>query len=151
MKTDDDVITALAADECWALLRRQEFGRMAYHDGEYVALVPINYAVDPQHRLVFRTAEGSKLLNLVKNADVAFEVDEIDEDAASSVVLHGTAHELDDGDADWVDTLPLRPWVPTEKHHVIAIEPHTLSGRKFCLDRPWRHMIPAHPVSPRAI
>ncbi len=151
MSDDEMVVSDLSAEECWDLLRRQEFGRLAYHDGDLVTLVPIHYALDDEHRILFRTAEGSKLLAITHNVDVAFEVDEIGEDAAFSVVLHGSAHELVDREAAWVDTLPLRPWVPTTKCHVLAIEPHQVSGRRFHLDRPWRHMVPAHPVAPRTL
>ena len=39
--------------------------------------MPINYATDGR-RLYFKTAEGSKLLGIVMNEDVAFEIDHID-------------------------------------------------------------------------
>ena len=149
MDHDGDVVSALTSQECWELLRHEEFGRMAYHMGDCVCIVPLNYAVDSQHRLIFKTSEGSKLLAVANNHDVAFEVDRIGEDEARSVVVHGRANELHDAEAAWVDTLPLRPWVPTAKYHVIAIEPVQVGGRRFLLDRPWRHMVPAHPVAPR--
>ncbi|HEX2704416.1 MAG TPA: pyridoxamine 5'-phosphate oxidase family protein [Candidatus Lustribacter sp.] len=142
-------MTALDSDECWAVLRSQEFGRMAYHDGESVSLVPINYAVDEQRRLVFRTAEGEKLLAVKDNDDIAFEVDEITESTATSIILRGRAHELTGAEAAWVDTTRLRPWVPTSKVHVIAIDPFEVSGRTFQLARPWLHMVPDHPIAPR--
>lgn len=147
---DEGVVETLSQEEAWEFLGSSEFGRLAFAVAGDPEIVPINFcAVD--EKVYFRTAEGSKLLAITHNVDVAFEVDEIGEDAAFSVVLHGSAHELVDREAAWVDTLPLRPWVPTTKCHVLAIEPHQVSGRRFHLDRPWRHMVPAHPVAPRTL
>ena len=56
----------LSEAECWARLEATEFGRMAYHLADEVHIAPVNYAVTDR-RLVFRTAEGSKLLGVVMN------------------------------------------------------------------------------------
>jgi nitroimidazol reductase NimA-like FMN-containing flavoprotein (pyridoxamine 5'-phosphate oxidase superfamily) len=109
-------------------------GRLAYHLVGEVHIVPLNYAVDGG-RLVFRTAPGSKLLGVVMNEDVAFEVDEFDRDHATSVIVRGRAEFLTDGEADAVRDLP-RSWVPTDKDAVVAIEVTGISGRTFRLDRP---------------
>ena len=63
MDNNHDVVTELAELDCWELLREQEFGRLAFHLVNEVHIVPINYAVSGE-RLVFRTAEGSKLLGI---------------------------------------------------------------------------------------
>ena len=93
--------------------------------------MPINYAVDDDRRLVFRTAEGSKLLGLTMNADVAFEIDEYTEDEARSVVVRGRARQLEGHEEDETEQLPLRPWVDTAKFNVIAIEVDEITGRRF--------------------
>ena len=64
----------MTTEECWEFLRLPEFGRMAFHLAEQVHITPINYAVDGE-TLLFRTAEGSKLLAVVMNPDIAFEID----------------------------------------------------------------------------
>ncbi len=79
----DEPITRLSTHQCWDFLRRHELGRLAYHLADEVHIVPINYAVDHdpvtgRRSLLFRSAEGSKLLGVVMNADVAFEVDELE-------------------------------------------------------------------------
>jgi nitroimidazol reductase NimA-like FMN-containing flavoprotein (pyridoxamine 5'-phosphate oxidase superfamily) len=135
-------VTALPQDECWEMLREQEFGRLAFHLLDEVHIVPINYAVDDDSRLVFRTAEGTKLLGLTINDDVAFEIDEYTDDAARSVVAHGHARQLEGREADATDVLPLRPWVDTAKFNVVAIEVDEVTGRRFELTRPWLHMTP---------
>jgi nitroimidazol reductase NimA-like FMN-containing flavoprotein (pyridoxamine 5'-phosphate oxidase superfamily) len=141
MDNNQDVVTELAELDCWELLREQEFGRLAFHLVNEVHIVPINYAVSGE-RLVFRTAEGSKLLGITMNHDVAFEIDQYDEDHATSVVVRGTARELEGDEADIAEQLPLRPWVPTAKFSIVEIRPTEVTGRKFRLDRPWSHMHP---------
>lgn len=136
-------MTSLTQDECWNKLRQQEFGRLAFHHNDEVHLVPINYAVDDRtRRIVFRTGEGSKLSAILRNGDVAFEVDDIGPDRAVSVVLRGRARELPHDEAVWCDQLRLRPWIASEKQHVIALEPTEVSGLSFRLHRPWRSILP---------
>jgi nitroimidazol reductase NimA-like FMN-containing flavoprotein (pyridoxamine 5'-phosphate oxidase superfamily) len=143
----DEPITAMSTDECWELLGRQELGRLAYHLLEEVHIVPVNYAVDhdpvtDRRSLLFRTAEGSKLIAVIMNGDVAFEADEMDEDAAASVVVRGRARVLDEHEEHRAEDVRLRPWVPTLKYNVVEVEVDEITGRRFALSRPWRHMLP---------
>jgi nitroimidazol reductase NimA-like FMN-containing flavoprotein (pyridoxamine 5'-phosphate oxidase superfamily) len=140
--TDHSPVTALSEEECWDFLRGQEFGRLAFHLAREVHIVPINYALDDQRRIIFRTAEGSKLLGLTMNADVAFEIDQFGEEEARSVVVRGRARQLERPELDETEQLPLRPWVDFAKFNVIAVEVDELSGRRFELTRPWLHMRP---------
>lgn len=142
--TDHDPVSRMSDAEAWEMLRENEFGRLAFHLVDEVHIVPMNYAVDDRQRLVFRTAEGSKLLGLTINADVAFEIDEFGDESARSVVVHGRARVLKGREADETEELPLRPWVDTAKFNVVAMEPDEVTGRRFELSRPWTHMIP-HP------
>lgn len=129
-------ITRLTDEESWDLVRRKEFGRLAYHLAGEVHLVPINYATDGE-RLFFRTAEGSKLLGIVMNEDCAFEIDDITDESATSVVMRGKARLLEGGEESVVESLPLHPWVATLKFNVVAITPNEgeISGRTFQLTR----------------
>ena len=141
---DDDtqIVTELSAEECWAALREDEFGRLAYLLGDEVDLVPVNYAVDDPAdgpSLLFRTAEGSKLLGIVMHPQVVFEIDRYDEHEARSVILRGHARRLEEDEAHRAEQVPLRPWVPTLKYDVVEIVPDQVSGRRFVLDRPWLH------------
>lgn len=137
-------VTTLSREDSWAMLRGNEFGRLAFHLADEVHITPINYAIDAKDRIVVRTAEGSKLLGLTMNADVAFEIDEVDDEEARSVVVRGRAHTLDGAEADETEELPLRPWVDTVKLNVVAITVDELTGRRFSLTRPWMHMRPPH-------
>ncbi|MGZ5403492.1 MAG: pyridoxamine 5'-phosphate oxidase family protein [Nocardioides sp.] len=135
----DEGIARFSPDECWEMLRANEFGRLAFRLVDEVHITPINYAVD-HDTLLFRTAEGSKLLSVALGAEVAFEIDEIDEEVARSVVVRGTPKLLEEDEAHRAESLPLRPWVPTIKYNVVEIVPTEISGRSFVLARPWTHL-----------
>jgi nitroimidazol reductase NimA-like FMN-containing flavoprotein (pyridoxamine 5'-phosphate oxidase superfamily) len=140
---NDEVVTELTSEECWEMLRAEEFGRLAYRLVDEVHITPINYAVEGGS-LLFRTAEGNKLLAVVMGSEVAFEIDRYGEDSARSVVVRGTARLLPELEAHRAENVPLRPWVPTLKYNVVEIEPKVVSGRAFELSRPWLHLRPHH-------
>lgn len=136
---NESPVKKLTTDECWEMLRDNEFGRLAFHLAGEVHITPVNYAVDGR-TLLFRTAEGNKLLGVVMNDDVAFEIDEYDDEHARSVILRGTARVLEGQEAYRSENVPLRPWVNTEKYNVVEIAPKEMSGRAFDLEKPWTHM-----------
>ncbi|MGB3829141.1 MAG: pyridoxamine 5'-phosphate oxidase family protein [Ornithinimicrobium sp.] len=135
----DEPIHELHEQECWERLEAGEFGRLAYHLLDEVHIVPINYVVASGHRLLFRTAEGSKLLGVVMHGDVAFEVDHVEDNSAWSVVARGQARKSEGQEARDADNLPLRPWIRTPKCNVVAIDVTEVTGRAFDLDRPSLH------------
>src|SRR6478736_5036660 len=138
MSPAESPVHALHPEQCWEFLRAHEFGRLGFHLADEVHIVPINYAVKDD-KLYLLTAEGSKLLGVTMNADVAYEVDEVVDEQATSVVVRGRARHLE-GSAAWIaDQLPLRPWVDTEKYVVVEITADEITGRRFDLHRPWLH------------
>jgi hypothetical protein len=138
---EDDPVRELTQAECWELLGSHEFGRIAYHLGPEVHLAPINYAVDGR-TLLFRTAAGGKLVGVVMNPDIVFEIDDHDEHGAVSVIIRGQARRLEEDQAHRAEQVPLRPWIPTAKDEVVEILPEEITGRAFRMHRPWRHIIP---------
>lgn len=136
---DHDTVTELSLDECWELLRAHAMGRLAFHLADQVNITPINYVVD-KDTLLFRTAEGSKLLGVVMNENVAFEIDGESGHTAWSVIVRGTAKLLDEFAAHRADDLPLRPWVGSYKYNVVEITPNAITGRRFVLDQHARHL-----------
>ncbi|WP_168583046.1 pyridoxamine 5'-phosphate oxidase family protein [Gephyromycinifex aptenodytis] len=134
-------IVSFTPDECWDLLGSKEFGRLAYQLDGQVNIAPINYAVEDR-RLVFRTGEGNKLLGVLQNPDVVFEVDDIGPEWAASIIVRGKASELAHEEALWADQMRLRPWIRSEKQHVVVISPTEVSGMKFRLHQPWKSMFP---------
>ena len=133
MGYQDERITVLSTEQCWELLRAARFGRLAYRLGNEVNLVPVNYGVDGD-RLLFRTAEGDKLLGVVMNPDVVFEIDEHDDRRAHSVVVRGLARRLEEDEEHRADEIGLESWLGTVKFNVVEIRPTSLSGRAFVLD-----------------
>lgn len=131
----DRPVTELTAEESWDLLGRAPFGRLGYHLGGEVDIAPINAVVDGE-RLVFRTSEGNKLLGIHMSDDVVYEVDEIVDGVASSVVARGRARVLSGTEEEQAESLPLAPMVPTWKGTFVAIEVTSVTGRRFRLHRP---------------
>jgi nitroimidazol reductase NimA-like FMN-containing flavoprotein (pyridoxamine 5'-phosphate oxidase superfamily) len=131
---DPDAISVLDDDACWALLERNEYGHLAYAAAGEPGIVPINYAA-VDGRIYFRSAGGTKLMGMVLNGAVVFEVDEISEDAAETVIVRGRARKLNEAEEDAADSLPIHPWVPTHKYNVVVIDPDQVTGRHFRLVR----------------
>ncbi|MEQ1736530.1 MAG: pyridoxamine 5'-phosphate oxidase family protein [Rhodoglobus sp.] len=130
----DDAVTELDAAACWALLNAGSMGRLAVAPAGEVDIFPINY-VASEGLLYFRTAPGSKLLDLTVNPSVAFEIDGHDDATAFSVVVKGTADQLESqAEIDVVEKLPLTPWIPTLKYRWVRIRPATVTGRSFRRD-----------------
>lgn len=127
-------VGVLSPDECWGLLADEQFGRLAYRLVDEVHLVPINYVVDGTS-LLFRTASGNKLLAAALHSDVAFEIDWYDDNSAWSVVVRGRLRQLDEGEQQRAEGLPLHSWVPTLKYDIIELLPEVVSGRTFRLQR----------------
>lgn len=139
--SNEDPIRKMTDEECWDMLRAEEFGRLAFRLVDELHITPLNFAVEGAS-LLFRTAEGNKLLSVAMGYKVAFEVDRYGEHSARSVVVRGSARLLPEDEAHRADKLRLRPWVPTLKYDVVEIIPEVVSGREFELSRPWLHMRP---------
>ncbi|MGB3351186.1 MAG: pyridoxamine 5'-phosphate oxidase family protein [Mycobacterium sp.] len=127
----DAPVTALTEDESWNLLAGVSLGRLVTTVGGWTEIFPVNFVV--QHKtLLFRTAEGTKLLTAVLNEHVVFEADDHNVREGWSVVVRGTAHLLStSADIDEAHRAGLYPWVATEKLRFVRITPETLTGRRF--------------------
>lgn len=135
----DEFVTQLSQEQCWQMLREEEFGRLAFRLVDEVHITPINYAVD-HDTLLFRTAGGNKLLAVAMGSEVAFEVDRYGDDDARSVVVRGSARILPEDEEHRGENVPLRPWVDSPKYNVVEITPRVMTGRAFALSRPWLHL-----------
>lgn len=133
MSTDRHGITELNVHDCWDMLRQADVGRIAMCIHEEPQVFPINFVVD-RGSVVFRTAQGTKLVGAVEGRIVAFETDGYDPDAgeAWSVIIKGRAVEIErNHDLFEVMHLPLFPWHAGRKHHFVRIDPQVVSGRRF--------------------
>lgn len=133
--SENTTFEVLTHDECIELLTKEEIGRLAWCVGATPHLVPLNYAWDGE-AVVVRSDPGSKL-NELRNAEVAFEIDRLDRlrREGTSVVVHGTAHEVSPDDwpatATKPDELYLEPWIPGAKPHLVRVVPHEITGRRI--------------------
>ena len=131
MGTDEDPISVLNRAEAWKLLKGQTLGRLAVSVTGQPDIFPVNFHADDAS-IVFRTAPGSKLLEVTINDRVAFETDSYDIDEAWSVVVKGTATVLQDqAEIFAAEDLGLRSWVPTLKPVFVRIVPVEVTGRRF--------------------
>lgn len=126
-------VTRLNDDQCWALLERERFGRLATTALGVIDITPLNY-IAWDRTILLRTAPGAKLLELTVNPDIAFEIDARGSGFAWSVVLKGQARMLTNpveiADAERVG---LRNQLATDKPIWIRIHPTQVSGRHFKL------------------
>ena len=121
----------LDEENAWDYLGTAEVGRLATVVDNRPQLFPINFCIDGES-IIFRTAEGSKLEELLLNNQVAFEADGWDNETGWSVILYGHAEVITDPEElARAEKAPLRPWVPTVKNNWVRIEPDTISGRTF--------------------
>lgn len=117
--------------EAWELLSGGKVGRLAVSVGDHPDIFPVNYYAG-QGRILFRTAEGTKLIELVVNANVAFEVDSYDGRTGWSVVAKGSARVLSRGDEiAAADEVPLTPWIVSIKYNYVEIWVQEITGRRF--------------------
>lgn len=131
------VIEELTDDECWALLEEDGVGRLATAvinratGGVVPDIFPVNFHVF-ERRILFRTAPGSKLIDLTAQPIVAFQTDGRDGRAHWSVVAHGIARRMMfDSDILESGVLDLHSAIPTEKWNYVRIEVETITGIRF--------------------
>jgi uncharacterized protein len=124
-------VTELSEEHAWALLGSESFGRLALSMADHPQIFPVNFAVQARS-VVFRTANGAKLRELLHNQWVAFEADCVEEDEAWSVVLRGQAHVLEDAaEITAADALVLPNWIPTLEFVYVRVTPTDIRGRHF--------------------
>lgn len=143
--TDDstpapDPVRALAAyavdelrtGECWRLLQSADYGRLAVIGPDGAPdIFPMNF-VAKNECIYVRSGPGSKLVDIVRNREVAYETDGRNGDFTWSVVVRGKAARMDaDDEIEASGLLDLRTATPTGKDNFIRITPSTVTGRQF--------------------
>ncbi|WP_210505732.1 pyridoxamine 5'-phosphate oxidase family protein [Naasia sp. SYSU D00057] len=127
-------VMELSADDCWDFLRSQQVGRLAVSVGGVPDIFPVNYAV-ADLTILFRTASGTKLMELAANRSVAFEADRWNVAEGVSVVIRGRAHVLEGAEAEDLSYVDLATWAPGEKPTLVQIRPAAVSGRRLTLKK----------------
>ncbi|MFH5228653.1 pyridoxamine 5'-phosphate oxidase family protein [Antrihabitans spumae] len=124
-------ITVLSEDESWNLLAGVTLGRLITTLHGQIEIFPVNFVV--QHRTVlFRSAEGTKLLSAAMNDEVVFEADDHNVARGWSVIVRGSAHLLGTfSEIEEAERAQLLPWTATLKQYFVRITPRQISGRGF--------------------
>jgi len=127
-------VSVLPQSECWNLLSSVALGRLVTSvDGE-PAIFPVNFAVQG-HTVLFRTAEGTKLVSAAINDQVLFEADQHDLAGGWSVIVKGSARVVrTDEDLDEAAQAQLLSWTAPTKQHFVRIRPLSITGRQFAFD-----------------
>ena len=124
-------VTILSATESWDLLSSVALGRLVTSVDGQPEIFPVNFVV--QHRtILFRTAEGTKLVSTAINNRVLFEVDDHNVAEGWSVIVKGTARILHGNDElDEAERAQLLSWTSPAKQHFVRVIPSVITGRRF--------------------
>jgi nitroimidazol reductase NimA-like FMN-containing flavoprotein (pyridoxamine 5'-phosphate oxidase superfamily) len=131
MSDDPQPVTVLPETECWNLLSSCSLGRLVTSVDGQPEIFPVNYAVQ-RRTVLFRTAEGTKLVSTAINRNVLFEADGHNTTEGWSVIVKGLAQALhSDEDIAEAEQAQLLPWTVTDKPHYVRIRPVSVTGRRF--------------------
>ena len=131
MTQSNDGPVILSVNECWDLLGSQTLGRLVTSVDGRPELFPVNYAAQ-RRTVLFRTAEGTKLVSTAINTRVLFEVDDHNVAEGWSVIIKGNARALQTSEEiEEAEQAQVLPWTSTDKPHYVRIIPETVTGRRF--------------------
>lgn len=131
MSLIDDGVSILPVNECWDLMSGVTLGRLVTSVGGQPEIFPVNYVVQ-HHTVLFRTAEGTKLVSTAINNKVLFEVDDHNVAEGWSVIIKGTARSLrTNEEIEEAEHAQVMPWTPSDKSHYVRIIPEVVTGRRF--------------------
>ena len=131
----ESALEILGEEESWHLLASADLARLAVSIDDGVDIFPINYVV-ADRVIFFRTAPGSKLMDLTAHPIVALETDGTHNRRRWSVVAKGTAVRLgSDEEIEASGVLSLHSLVPTEKWNYVRITVSSITGRQFTSSR----------------
>jgi nitroimidazol reductase NimA-like FMN-containing flavoprotein (pyridoxamine 5'-phosphate oxidase superfamily) len=127
----------LNAGDCLYLLAGNTIGRVGFVAHGLPHVLPVNYGVDRDGSIVFRTTSQSVLV-AVAGQTAVFEVDGYDEtrQLGWSVCVLGVAREITDQDdptARRLRELSVVTWAPGQRDRWFAIMPDQLTGRRLPL------------------
>lgn len=124
-------VAILPESECWQLLASVSLGRLVTSVDGRPEIFPVNFVVQ-RRTVLFRTAEGTKLVSAAINNSVLFEADEHNVVEGWSVIVRGMARTLrGDDQIEEAERAQLLPWTPTVKSHFVRIIPTQITGRRF--------------------
>ena len=129
----------LTEDQCWTALAGVDVGRLAIRAGDDIDVFPVNFLVRGR-QIYFRTAPGTKMIELTAEPRVAFEADGSDSGGRWSVTVRGAAERLKyDTDIEQSGIQGMHSLDPASKWNYVRITPLSVSGRRFVPARAPRH------------
>ena len=124
-------VSILSVCESWDLLASVALGRVVTSGQGQPEIFPVNFVVQ-RRTVLFRTAEGTKLVSAAINNRVLFEADDHDAAEGWSVIVNGTARMLHtDEEIEEAERAQLLPWTATLKLHWVRVLPVSVTGRRF--------------------
>ncbi|MDN3359768.1 pyridoxamine 5'-phosphate oxidase family protein [Actinomadura sp. DC4] len=132
MKAEDDP-RPLSREQCLALMTSVPVGRVVYTDQALPAIMPMNFVLDGDE-VVIHTASDSTLAAALRNAVVAFQIDDFGPDATTgwSVTITGQARLVDGvEETARLARLPLLPWVTAVNGQFIRIPARHVTGSRL--------------------
>lgn len=124
-------VSILSELDCWDRLSGVALGRLVTSVDGHSEIFPINFVVQDR-TVLFRTAEGTKLVSAAINDEVIFEADQYDAVEGWSVIVRGRARVVrTDEDRAAAERAALRPWTAPAKDHYVRIRPSRVTGRRF--------------------
>ncbi len=129
---DDDQTSPLSHVQCWELLGERGIGHLGLRaQPRGVDIMPINYLIHDR-LLYFRTAPGTKLMELTEHPYVTVQVERWHAGHWSSVVVKGRAQRLAFDDEILASGITeLMTSGPGEKANYVRIVPDAIMGRTF--------------------
>jgi nitroimidazol reductase NimA-like FMN-containing flavoprotein (pyridoxamine 5'-phosphate oxidase superfamily) len=123
---------AMTPARCQELLESQTVGRIAWQAADGPQILPVTYAWH-EGTIIFRTSPYGVLSELIRPAEVALEIDELDQKNRRgwSVVVQGRAQGVAEPDQlvrMWT-VGGVVPWAAGVRNVFIQITPHRVTGR----------------------
>jgi uncharacterized protein len=127
------VLEHLSRDECMRLMGSVPVGRIVYTRQALPAVELVNFALDDGDIIIAAVA-GGKLAAATRGAVVAFEADSLDVTGHAgwsvTVIGHSTA-VADREEIRRLEQLPLTPWAPGKRDHLVRISSSIVNGRRI--------------------
>lgn len=127
-------VEVLSEAECRQLLAEHDVGRVAFSDGEYPVVLPVNYVLDG-NAIAIHTDLGAKSANIPLHR-VVFEVDGVERwnQSGWSVLAQGFGQDVTDALGPRYEDLRRRgltTWISGERSRWITIDIQRISGRRI--------------------
>lgn len=123
----------MSRERCVELLQASHVGRVGWQASDGQQILPVSYAFH-QGTIVFRTSPYGVLSELVQPHEVAFEVDELDQNERLgwSIVVQGRAQAVEEP-RDLVQFWTIdevSPWAAGVRNLFVQVTPTRITGRQ---------------------